>query len=295
MDEIRALLDRPEFPRSSGYDPDWVMDNQMGPNALWLMEWLCSALPLQPGMRVLDLGCGKAMTSIFLAKEFGVRVWATDLWIGPDHNWRRAREAGVEDKICPMRCEAHALPFATGFFDAVVSVDAYQYVGTSDLYLGYLSAFVRPGGVIGVVVPGLTRPLEGEPPAHLTEPQQSGKVFWEDDCISFHTAEWWRSHFGRTRAVERVSAELLVDGWRHWRDFERALDINPNHVNAHYNLGYIYSRQGKLDNAVRHYRAALRGKPDFASAHYNLGLVLQMQGKTGDAKLHLDEAARLRR
>ena len=38
-------------------------------------------MPIEPGMKVLDLGCGKAMSSIFLAREFRVSVWATDLWI----------------------------------------------------------------------------------------------------------------------------------------------------------------------------------------------------------------------
>jgi len=60
----------------SRYDPDWVIDGQMGPNALWLAEWLSTALDLQPGMRVLDLGCGKAMTSVFWAREFDLRVYA---------------------------------------------------------------------------------------------------------------------------------------------------------------------------------------------------------------------------
>ncbi|HCF56895.1 MAG TPA: SAM-dependent methyltransferase, partial [Myxococcales bacterium] len=47
-----------EFPRSSGYDAAWMLDNQMGPNALWLAEWLTESMKLEPGMRVLDLGCG---------------------------------------------------------------------------------------------------------------------------------------------------------------------------------------------------------------------------------------------
>ncbi|MCW2751334.1 MAG: SAM-dependent methyltransferase, partial [Aeromicrobium sp.] len=58
-------LHHTRYHRSNGYDPRWVFDNQMGPNALWLVESLTEVLPLEPGMRVLDLGCGRAMTSIF--------------------------------------------------------------------------------------------------------------------------------------------------------------------------------------------------------------------------------------
>jgi SAM-dependent methyltransferase len=217
-------LNKGEFPRSSGYDPAWILDNQMGPNALWLLEWLCEELPLETGMRVLDLGCGRAMTSIYLARELGVQVWAADLWIGPDHNWRRASEAGVADQVCPMRLEAHALPFAQGFFDAIVSIDAYTYFGTDDLYLGYLAGFLRPGGLLGVVVPGLSKPIDAEVPEHLTTPQQNGAAFWEDECTCFHTAAWWRNHWGRCAKVDQVATATMPDGWRHWRDFERSLE-----------------------------------------------------------------------
>ncbi len=226
MDEIRQLLDRPEFPRASRYDREWVLDNQMGPNALWLIEWLTEAMELEPGMRVLDLGCGRALTSIFLAKELGVRVWAADLWIGPDGNWSRAKEAGVADLVCPQRVEAHSLPFAHGFFDAIVSVDAYTYFGTDALYLGYLGGFLRPGGQLGVVVPGLTQPIEDEIPAHLREPQANGKPFWADECRCFRTADWWRTQWSRSGLVTGVRAETLPEGWRHWRDFERAIELS---------------------------------------------------------------------
>ena len=225
MDKVKSLLDKPEFPRSRTYDQDWVLDNQMGPNALWLIEWLSDELSLQPGMRVLDLGCGRALSSIYLAREYGVKVWATDLWIGPDHNWRRVCEAGVEDLVCPLKGEAHQLPFAKGFFDAVVSIDAYTYFGTDALYLDYLCSFVRPGGEIGIVVPGLAQAIEGEPPEHLTAPQANGKPFWQDECWCFRSCEWWQQHWSRTSKVEGARAELLADGWRHWRDFEHALEL----------------------------------------------------------------------
>jgi cyclopropane fatty-acyl-phospholipid synthase-like methyltransferase len=226
---VTQLLQRPEFPRSSRYEPAWLLENQMGPNAMWLMEWLSEALPWKAGMRVLDLGCGRAMTSIFLAREFGVRVWATDWWIGPDHNWRRVLDAGVADSVSPLRAEAHSLPFPQGFFDAVVSVDAYQYFGTDELYLSYLSRFVVPGGSVGIVVPGLMQPID-HVPEHLAAPQANGKVFWEDECWSFKTAAWWRNLWQRNRSVTDVRVDTLPDGWRHWRDFEMAIEQSGRQV-----------------------------------------------------------------
>ena len=38
--ELRGLLHQERYPRSSTYDPRWVLENEMGPNALWLTEWL---------------------------------------------------------------------------------------------------------------------------------------------------------------------------------------------------------------------------------------------------------------
>src|SRR5262249_48057556 len=152
----------------SRYDARWIVDNLMGPHVLWLAEYLCEAIDLKPGMHVLDLGCGKAISSIFLAKEFGVQVTAADLWIKPHDNQRRIDAAGVGHLVPPVLAEAHALPFAHESFDAIVSLDAYHYFGTDDLYLGTIVKFLKPGGRIGIVVPGVTRELDG-PPAHLEQ------------------------------------------------------------------------------------------------------------------------------
>ncbi len=224
MDEHPWTSARAAFPRSQRYDPGWMMDNQMGPNALWLTEWLCQRLPLEPEMRVLDLGCGKAMSSIFLAREYQVRVWAADLWVDPDANWQRIVRADCAARVCPLRAEAHALPFATGFFDALVSIDAYQYFGTDELYLDYLSRFVQPGGLLGVVVPGLLLPLDTGVPPHLSRPQANGKVFWEPECRCFKTIPFWQRLWEQCHHVTDVTVQAQSDGWRHWRDFEIALE-----------------------------------------------------------------------
>lgn len=117
-ERMAELLKNERFPRSAKYDPQWTLEGWMGPNVLWLAEWLCEEMNLKPGMRVLDLGCGKARSSVFLAREFGVQVWAADLWIKPTENLEHIRAGGMEDLVFPVYAEAHALPYAEELFDA---------------------------------------------------------------------------------------------------------------------------------------------------------------------------------
>jgi SAM-dependent methyltransferase len=111
-------------------------------------------------MRVLDLGCGKAKSSIFLAREFGVEVWAADLWVSPSENIERIRDAdfdkvpslppwesfdeGAIGRVIPLRANAHTLPFAANYFDVITAHDCYSYFGTDDLYLNYLAQSSNP-------------------------------------------------------------------------------------------------------------------------------------------------------
>jgi cyclopropane fatty-acyl-phospholipid synthase-like methyltransferase len=210
--ELRSRLGKPAFPRSSTYSPEWLFDTMMGPHVLWLAEWASQAMALQPGMRILDLGCGKAASSIFLAKELGVTVWAADLWIKPTDNLRRIETAGLADRVLPIYAEAHALPFAEDYFDAVVSFDAYHYFGTDDLYLGTISKFIRPGGRICIVAPGLTRELADGPPESL-------RPYWQWEFCSFHSPDWWRRHWSKTGLLEIEIADSLPDGWQLWAEW----------------------------------------------------------------------------
>ncbi|HWR44843.1 SAM-dependent methyltransferase [Sporomusa sp.] len=99
------------FIKSNKYNANFVKENMMGPNAMKIMEELAGSLKLEEGMRVLDLGCGRGLTSIFLAKEYGVTVFATDLWISATDNYARIKAMGVEDRVIPIHAEAHDLPF----------------------------------------------------------------------------------------------------------------------------------------------------------------------------------------
>jgi len=50
---IEALLRSERYPRSSAYDPRWVLDLEMGPHPLWQLEDLLPSLGLRAGMAVL--------------------------------------------------------------------------------------------------------------------------------------------------------------------------------------------------------------------------------------------------
>jgi ubiquinone/menaquinone biosynthesis C-methylase UbiE len=204
------------FPRSATYPNEWIRAGGMGSHPLWMTEWLCQSLTLQPGMRVLDLGCGRARSSLFLAQEYKVQVWATDLWIPARDNWRDIRAAGLDAQVFPIHADARSLPFASEFFDAIVALDAYSYFGTDDLYLNYLAQFVKPGGPIGIAGAGLVAEMSTPLPAHLS-------AFWTQDLWALHSVGWWRQHWERTGLVEIQTADAMTDGWQLWADWQRQI------------------------------------------------------------------------
>ena len=56
------------------------------------------------------------------------------------------------------------------------------------------------------------------------------------------------------------------------------MKIKPDYAEAHYNLGVVFGKQGKLALAAAQYERALKIKPDYAKAHYKLGLIFAKQG-----------------
>jgi cyclopropane fatty-acyl-phospholipid synthase-like methyltransferase len=197
------------FPLTAKYDPQWIRDNALGENALCQTESLARRLPLRPGMRILDLGCGKATSSIFLAREFGVEVWAADGATSPSENRKRAVALGRDANVFPLRVDAHNLPFAKDFFDAVIAIDAFLYFGTDDRYLSYVVQFIKPGGFIQSIE---------EAPEYL-RPQ------YQKHWSYVHTVAWWTQHWEKTGLVEVRCAELLAESNELLRDY--AKDRSP--------------------------------------------------------------------
>ena len=204
-----------KYPLTKKYDQKWIEENWVGPNPLQLLEELCGNLKLSPGMKVLDMGCGKGLTSVFLAKEFGVTVFANDLWIDATENRQRFDAAGVSGRVFPIHAEAHALPYANDFFDAAISVDSYHYYGADEQYFPCtFSKLVKPGGQFGIVSPGTVREYaKGYP--------ETMKSFWEGELFSFHSAAWWRTLWEKTEIAGITACYDIPDPKGLWYPWAR--------------------------------------------------------------------------
>lgn len=209
-----------------------------GSNSLWLTEWLTETLDLRPEMRVLDLGCGRAASSIFLHREFGVQVWATDLWFSAAENFQRIQAAGMENAVFPIHSDARSLPYAANSFDAIISIASFPYYGTDDLYLNYLASFLKPQGILAIAGEGLTHELNGSIPSHLRE-------WWEPSMCCLHSAEWWKRHWEKTGIVSVEIADNMPDGAEAWLEWQRTicpeneLEIKTLEADKGRNLGYV--------------------------------------------------------
>src|SRR5580692_3313549 len=93
--------------------------------------------------------------------------------------------------------------------------------GTDDLYLPHCTRLLRSGGRLGIVVPGVVH--------ELTEIPDYLRPFWMWDFCSFHSADWWRSHWQKSTLIEVELADSLRGGWRLWLEWEelRAREGSP--------------------------------------------------------------------
>jgi cyclopropane fatty-acyl-phospholipid synthase-like methyltransferase len=213
---LQEKLSLNQFPLSAKYDIKWVIENEMGPNSLWLIEYLTEKMNIKKGMGILDLGCGKAMSSIFLAKEYNIQVIAADLWINASENMKRIKEENVEEYVFPINLEAHNLPFAEECFDIIVSADSYQYYGANELYLDYILKYLKPGGQIGVVIPSLKKEYGKNIPKKM-------KPYWDSDMYCYYTIEWWKRLWGHSEKVKMETADIMPNGYENWLLWDKTL------------------------------------------------------------------------
>ena len=111
------------------------------------VDLICRKLDLQPGQRLLDVGCGWGAMAIHAAQHYGVSVVGITLSVQQQaYATARARELGVGDR-CEFRLQDYR-DVRDGPYDAISSIGMSEHVGRRALapYARQMFALLRPGG-----------------------------------------------------------------------------------------------------------------------------------------------------
>jgi cyclopropane-fatty-acyl-phospholipid synthase len=111
------------------------------------LELVAGKLALEPGMRLLDVGCGWGSFAIHAARHHGVKVLGVTLSPSQAELARaRVTQAGLAEQVEIRVADYRRLP--GGSFDAIASIGMAEHVGVSqiDVYAHSLFALLRPGG-----------------------------------------------------------------------------------------------------------------------------------------------------
>jgi cyclopropane-fatty-acyl-phospholipid synthase len=183
------------------------------------LELVCTKLALEPGMRVLDVGCGWGSFAIHAAREHGVQVTGITLSEGQaELARRRVADAGLSDRIEIRLQDYRALTDPP--YDAISSIGMVEHVGSNqiDEYVRVCAGMLKPGARF--LNHGIARLRVGEPEAG---PFSERYVF--PDAAPLHVSRI-------VTAMERAGLETEhVEGFRldyaetlrHWA---RRLDEN---------------------------------------------------------------------
>ncbi|MDQ1594621.1 MAG: cyclopropane-fatty-acyl-phospholipid synthase [Arthrobacter pascens] len=111
------------------------------------LDLVCRKLGLQPGMRVLDVGCGWGSFALHAAERYGVNVVGVTISTEQAELVRkRVAEAGLTERV-DIRIQDYR-DIDDGPFDAISSIGMSEHVGREQLprYVSQLHSLLRPGG-----------------------------------------------------------------------------------------------------------------------------------------------------
>jgi Flp pilus assembly protein TadD len=94
--------------------------------------------------------------------------------------------------------------------------------------------------------------------------------------------------------TEALSAQDAGDDARAAVLLNDVIALTPERAAPHTNLGIIYRRTGRFDEAIREYESAIRINPADAEAYHNLGLAHRRRGAFADAERAYLRALELR-
>ena len=204
-----------KYIKTEKYDIDMIKEKIMGPNPLKLEEELMKDNKIKKGSTVIDLGSGQGITSIFLAKEYGFKVYAADLWSDPKENQEFFKKMGLnQENIIAVKADANDLKFEKEYFDAVISTDSYNYFGRDEEYLDKkLLPFVKKGGYIYITVPGMKKDCHDNIPKELL-------LSWNKEQLDYiHDIDYWKNIVSKSENSEIVSIYEMESNEECWNDW----------------------------------------------------------------------------
>jgi cyclopropane-fatty-acyl-phospholipid synthase len=126
------------------------------------VDLVCRKLDLQPGQRLLDVGCGWGTMVFHAAQQYGVRVIGVTLSRQQaEYGQKRIAELGLSD-LAEIRHDDYRNVFESNF-DAVSSIGLTEHIGAKNLlaYVQFLTGKLRPQGRL--LNHCITRPVTSAP------------------------------------------------------------------------------------------------------------------------------------
>ncbi|WP_382162591.1 class I SAM-dependent methyltransferase [Hydrogenophaga sp. ANAO-22] len=111
------------------------------------IDHILTKIQLQPGQRLLDIGCGWGALVLRAAQKFGAHCVGVTLSKNQHELAReRVKAAGLEDRI-DIRLQDYR-DVKDGPFDRITSVGMFEHVGLNHLagYFGHIRSLLKPGG-----------------------------------------------------------------------------------------------------------------------------------------------------
>ena len=232
------MPDLANYPELAGYTREQIYDETIGGGALYLAARMVRTMDLHPGQLVLDLGCGHGATSMFLARQYDLRVIAADLWTSASYLAERFEVGGFLDRIVPLNLDAALpLPFAERYFDAIFSMNSFSFYGGSVEAVQRFASHLKPGGILCIGSEVLSDEFTDEQLRHpphvyafkLPPPADAVDVF-EDDFKRQHTPAWWQALFEASGVLEVLDCHELEDADVLYEDlvlYEHEHNIDP--------------------------------------------------------------------
>lgn len=186
----------------------------MGPTSTLLLQEMMAKIDLAKDKRILDLGCGRGLTSIYLAEKTQAQIFALDLWISATENYERFKEVKLENQIIPVHADITEVPFANDYFDSMVSIDAYHYFGRAPDFMDTkIAPLVKKGGFIALAFPGLKTEFGAD------IPQEMLFSWGVEDIQTWHSISWWQSLLAQSSMVEIMDIQEMKcfdQAWEEW-------------------------------------------------------------------------------